>query len=154
MNDPIALAMQETGIRILSERFHQVEICSNYPGVDLDYQERDRRLKIKWSRNKHQNIVSELGYVLALVGAVVMILLSLGSFFGLSVALPFQVPMAAMFGSAIIGIILGVVAFIGSKHVRQLIWAVALLVIGFVGGGLGGLMVILGGLLGIISRFL
>ena len=83
-----------------------------------------------------------------------MILLSLASFFGLSVALPFQVPMAAMFGSAIIGLILGVVAFFGSKHVRQLIWAVALLVIGFVGGGLGGIMVILGGLLGIISRFL
>ena len=109
---------------------------------------------MKWSRNKHQNVVSELGYVLALVGAVVMILLSLASFFGLSIALPFQVPLAAMFGSAIVGVILGAVAFIGSKHVRQLIWAVVLLVIGFVGGGLGGLMVISGGLLGILSRFL
>ncbi len=111
-------------------------------------------MRIKWFKKRHQNVVSELGYVLALVGAVVMILLSLASFFGLAIALPFQVPIAAMFGSAIIGIILGVVAFIGSKHVRELIWAVVLLVIGIVGGGLGGIMVLLGGLLGILSRFI
>lgn len=111
-------------------------------------------MRIKWFKKRHQNVVSELGYVLALVGAVVMILLSLASFFGLAIALPFQVPIAAMFGSAIIGIILGVVAFIGSKHVRELVWAVVLLVIGFVGGGLGGIMVLLGGLLGILSRFI
>ena len=111
-------------------------------------------MKIRWPKNRHQNVVSELGYVLALVGAVVMILLSLASFFGLAVVLPFQVPIAAMFGSAIIGLILGVIAFFGSKHVRELIWAVVLLVIGFVGGGIGGLMVLLGGLLGILSRFI
>lgn len=111
-------------------------------------------MRLRWSRNRHQNAVSELGYILALVGAVVMILLSVASFFGLAITLPFRVPMAAMFGSAIIGLILGVVAFVGSKHVRELIWAVVLLVIGYVGGGLGGLMVMAGGLLGILSRFL
>lgn len=111
-------------------------------------------MRTGWSKKKHQNVVSELGYVLALVGAVVMILLSLANFYGFAIALPFQVPMAAMFGGAIIGLILGVVAFIGSKHVRELIWAVVLLVIGFVGGDLGGLMVLLGGLLGILARFL
>jgi len=111
-------------------------------------------LKMKWFRNKHQNALSELAYVLALVGAVVMILLSVASFFGFSVTLPFQVPMVAVFGSAIIGGVLGVVALFGSRHVRQLLWAVVLLVVGFVGGGLGGLLVLLGGLLGILSRFL
>lgn len=83
-----------------------------------------------------------------------MILLSLASFFGLAVTLPFRVPLAAMFGGALIGVILGIVAFIGSKHVRELVWAVALLVVGFVGGGLGGLLVLVGGFLAILSRFL
>lgn len=111
-------------------------------------------MKVGWFRSKHQNVVSELGYVLALVGAIVMILLSLASFFGVAITLPFRVPMAAMFSSALIGLILGVVAFVGSKHVRELIWAVVLLVIGYIGGGLGGIMILAGGLLGILSRFL
>jgi hypothetical protein len=83
-----------------------------------------------------------------------MILLSLAGFLGFGIALPFHVPLVAMFGSALIGLILGIVAFIGSKHVRELIWAIVLLVVGYVGGGIGGLLVLVGGLLGILSRFL
>lgn len=79
--------------------------------------------------------------------------MSVAGFFGMAVALPFHVPLAAMFGSAIIGTILGVIAFFGSKHVRELIWAVALLVIGFIGGGLGGLLVLVDGLPGIVAHF-
>jgi hypothetical protein len=110
-------------------------------------------LKLRWNKRGHQSALSELAYVLALIGAIDMILLSLASFFGLAIALPFNVPLAAMFGSAIIGVILGIIAFIGSKHVRELIWAVGLLIIGYLGGGLGGLLILAGGLLGILSRF-
>jgi hypothetical protein len=111
-------------------------------------------LKIGLVKNQHKNAVSELGYAFAILGALVMILLSLANFLGFSITLPFHAPIAAMFGSALIGLILGVVAFIGSKHVLESIWAVALLVIGYVGGGLGGMMALFGGVLGILSRFL
>ncbi len=54
----------------------------------------------------------------------------------------------------IISLILGIVAIVGSKHATELIWAIGLIVIGFIGGGIGGLLVLLGGILGLISRFI
>jgi len=111
-------------------------------------------MKMRWPGSRSQGALGQLAYALALVGAVVMILLSLASFLGLAITLPVHVPIAAMFGSALIGLILGVVALVGSKHVREFVWAIVLLVIGYVGGGLGGLLVLVGSILGILSRFL
>ncbi len=107
----------------------------------------------RWSGSRHRGVLGELAYVLVLIGGIVLVLFSVASFFGMAIALPFHVPLVAMFGSAIIGIVLGIIAFIGSKHVQSLLWAVGLLVIGFIAGGLGGVLVLIGGLLGIVSRF-
>jgi hypothetical protein len=50
----------------------------------------------------------------------------------------------------IVVIICGVVAIIGSKSANTLVWAIVLLIVGIISGGLGGLLVILGGLIGLI----
>jgi hypothetical protein len=49
-------------------------------------------------------------------------------------------------------LVCGIVALIGSKNVGVTIWAIMLIVVGAIGGGLGGLLVILGGILGLLAK--
>jgi hypothetical protein len=60
-------------------------------------------------------------------------------------------------GFGILALILGIIAIIGAKHVTELIWAIVLIVIGLIGGGaggsIGGLLVLIGGILGLISKY-
>jgi len=46
---------------------------------------------------------------------------------------------------------MGIIAVIGAKSVNTLVWAIVLIVVGLVGGGLGGLLVVLGGVFGLIN---
>jgi len=95
-----------------------------------------------------------LGYVLAIVGGIIMVILGLLSMFSYAVALPFSSPIGGFFGVGIITIILGVVAVVLSKRVYELLWAVVLVIIGFLGGGIGGLLVLIGGILGLLAHFI
>ena len=52
---------------------------------------------------------------------------------------------------SVVTIICGVIAIIGSKSASTLVWAIVLIIVGIVGGGLGGLLVVLGGLFGLIT---
>jgi len=96
----------------------------------------------------------ELGYALALLGGIIIIVLSLASIFHYSFSLPFQVPLGGYFGIGVISLILGVVAVFGSKRVNEIIWGVVLMAVGFLAGGIGGLLAIIGGLVGLLSRYL
>ncbi len=82
-----------------------------------------------------------------------MVLLSLASMIGYAVFLPFSSPIAGYFGEGIITLVLGIVAVIGARRVTDLVWAIVLIMVGFVGGGIGGLIVLIGGLLGLLSRY-
>lgn len=109
---------------------------------------------VRWAKQKSSGPLSEAAYLLAIVGGIVMIALSLAGLLGLFIALPFQSPfLPSLLGNALIVLILGVVAFIGSKHVRESVWDIALIVVGCIGGGIGGLLVLLAGLLGLLSRY-
>jgi MFS superfamily sulfate permease-like transporter len=90
-----------------------------------------------------------LGYVLALLGGIIIIALGLASIARYPTILPFQVPLAGYFGIGVISLILGIVAVFGSKRVNELIWGVVLMAVGFLAGGIGGLLAILGGLVGL-----
>jgi hypothetical protein len=57
------------------------------------------------------------------------------------------------FGFAFLPLILGIVAIILAKRVTELEWAIVLIIVGFLGGGIGGILVLLGGLLGLISKY-
>jgi len=83
-----------------------------------------------------------------------MIILSLLSLIGYAFAMPFQSPVAGYFGAGIISLILGIVAVFGSKRAGELIWAIVLIIVGFLGGGIGGLLVLIGGILGLLSHFI
>jgi hypothetical protein len=75
--------------------------------------------------------------LLSLVGYAV-------SYFGPFISFSF-----AYFG--IVAIICGIIAIIGSRSVTTIVWAIVLIIVGVIGGGLGGLLVILGGLIGLIA---
>jgi hypothetical protein len=95
-------------------------------------------------------------YALALIGGILLILLGLLSFLGMAFMMSFGMPGFGMFAGfgAIVGIILGIVAIILSKRATELMWAVVLIVVGLIGGGIGGLLVLIGGILGLLSKYL
>ena len=98
--------------------------------------------------------LAHLAYILALVGGVVMIILSLLGFLSHAVTIPFQSPLGGgYFGSGIITLILGIIAVVLSKRVSELVLSIVLIIVGYLGGGIGGLLVLIGGILGLLSRF-
>jgi len=95
--------------------------------------------------------VSRIAYVLALLGGILLVILGLLSFFGYSIENFGSVLHWRFFAyESIVAIICGVIAIIGSKSATTLVWAIVLLIVGIIGGGLGGLLVVLAGLLGLI----
>jgi hypothetical protein len=94
--------------------------------------------------------VSRIAYILALLGGILMVILGLLSLIGSSFEnfRPF-LHWGFAYGS-IVTIICGVIAIVGSKSATTLVWAIVLIIVGIIGGGLGGLLVALGGLLGLI----
>ncbi len=52
---------------------------------------------------------------------------------------------------SIVTLVCGVVAIIGARSANTLVWAIILIIVGAIGGGLGGLLVVLSGLIGLIT---
>ena len=100
--------------------------------------------------------LGRVAYVLALIGGAILVILGLLSFLGMA----FTMVTFSMFGSfggsfwGIIEIVLGLVAIYGAKRVTDLTWAIVLIVVGIIGGGLGGILVLLGGILGLLSKYI
>ena len=95
----------------------------------------------------------KLGYVLALVGGIIIIAFSLAALANYPLSLPIQVPLAGYVGLGVVSLILGVVAVFGSKRINQLVWGIILMAVGFLTGGLGGLLALVGGLIGLLSTY-
>ena len=92
--------------------------------------------------------VSQLAYYLALIGGALMVLFGLVGFFG---SFGDNILHWGFSYGGVITIVCGIIAIIGARSVNTLVWAIVLVVVGAVGGGLGGLLVILGGLIGLIT---
>lgn len=92
--------------------------------------------------------VSRIGYYLALIGGILMVLFGLLGFFGSFGDL--YLHWGFSYGS-IVTIIMGIIAIIGAKSVNTIVWAIVLIVVGLIGGGVGGLLVLLGGILGLVT---
>lgn len=98
--------------------------------------------------------LGKAAYYLTLIGGILMILLSVVAFLGMGIMMPFGMPFA--FGGmmlSVVGVVLGIIAIVGSKHATELVWAIVLIIIGLIGWGAGGVLVVLGGLLGLISKY-
>jgi hypothetical protein len=98
--------------------------------------------------------LGHLAYILAIVGGIVLVIQGILGLLSYAVMMPFASPIGGFFGAGIITIILGIVAFVFSKKVNEMLLAVILIVIGFLGGGIGGLLVLVGGILGLASHFI
>ena len=92
--------------------------------------------------------VSTIAYYLALIGGILMVLVRL---LGLLVDLGgFFFHWGFAYGG-IVTLIMGIIAFIGARSASSLVWAIVLIIVGLIGGGLGGLLVVLGGIFGLIT---
>ena len=54
-------------------------------------------------------------------------------------------------GSGIVSLILGIIAITCARYSNRLVWAIIFIIIGFLAGELGGLLVLVGGILGLVS---
>jgi phosphate starvation-inducible membrane PsiE len=93
------------------------------------------------------------GYILALIGGILIIVFGFLGLIGNSLGSAFSPAGYYVSGAmySIVAIIIGVICVIGSKSVGTLVWAIVLLVLGIVSGGIGGALVIIGAILGLIS---
>lgn len=96
--------------------------------------------------------LSYAGYIIALIGGILIIVFSLLDILG-SPFLAFS-PVSAIgaFAYGLVGLIIGIICVIGAKYVKHLGWAIVLIILGVIGGGIGGLLVILGALIGLIAH--
>src|SRR4030065_1110921 len=90
--------------------------------------------------------LGQVAYYLALIGGILLVIFGLLSLFSIGFGGPsFFYWSVYSFGySGIVMLICGVIAVIGAKSVTTLVWAIVLLIVGFMGGGLGGLVVLIG----------
>lgn len=99
--------------------------------------------------------MSRAAYILALLGGVLLLVFGLLSLIGYTIE-----TLKSFFGlgffpdrfvtRGLVEIISGIIAIIGSRYARNLVWAIILIVFGIIGGGFAGLLVIVGGILGLI----
>ncbi len=94
--------------------------------------------------------VSRIAYILALVGGILMAIFGLLSLIGFHYENFGPVLHWGFAYGSIVTIICGVIALVGAKSATTLVWAIVLIIVGMIGGGLGGLLVVLGGILGLI----
>jgi hypothetical protein len=105
---------------------------------------------------KMNNSFAYWGYILALIGGILIIVFALLGLIGHSLDNAFSPAGRFIAGTiySVIAIVIGAICIVGSKFVGTLVWAIVLLVLGIVAGGIGGALVIIGALLGLLSIFL
>ena len=101
--------------------------------------------------------LGRIAYYLALIGGIILIILGLLSFVGMTFSSPMPSLLGGLGGAfgAIIQIILGLVAIYGSKRLPDLMWDIILIIVGVFGSNnWGGILVLLGGIVGLAAKFL
>jgi hypothetical protein len=111
--------------------------------------------------------LKRLAYILALIGGIILVIQGLLSFGGMAFIMcddflcPFQYDIlgngvAPSLGGPFWGIIiilLGIVAIYIAKRATGLTWDILLMVLGVIAGGLGGVIVLVGGIVGLVSKY-
>ncbi len=97
-----------------------------------------------------------LARVLFLLGGIILILgavLDIGV--GLRGILDFapHIPSLGSIAGVLIDLVAGAVALAGIAQVSNPVWSIILLILGFLAGGLGGIIVILGAIIALVATF-
>jgi hypothetical protein len=97
--------------------------------------------------------ISRIAYYLALIGGIIMVIFGLLSLLQISFGGPYfyWTIISGFAYGGIVMLICGIIAVIGARSASHLVWAIILIIVGIIGGGLGGLLVILGGIVGLIA---
>lgn len=103
-----------------------------------------------------ESSLARAGRALVLIGGVTMVIVGGLTILGQSSSLPIPPFLSQLrfpvflIDNDFLTLILGILAIIGSRFTDQLEWAIALIIVGLIGSGVGGMLVSLGGLLGLI----
>jgi hypothetical protein len=99
--------------------------------------------------------LTHVAYYLVLIGGILLVVFGLLALVRYPISIPVPWP-GYSFGFVWLPIILGIIAIIlASRHlVTQPVWAIVLIIVGFLAGGIGGILVLLGGLLGLVIHFI
>ena len=92
--------------------------------------------------------VSRVAYYLAFHGGILMVIFGLLGFFTSFRGIFFHWEFD---NGGLVTLVCGAIAIYGARSASTLPWAIALIVVGTVGGGFAGFLVLLGGILGLIS---
>ena len=90
-----------------------------------------------------------VGGLVLILGAVLDVVGGLRGLFDLN----FRISSLGFLTGVVIAIIAGVVAFIGAGQISNVALNIILVVLGYLAGGLGGILVILGALVAIVTKF-
>ena len=98
-----------------------------------------------------------VGYILVLIGGIIMILFGLLDLLEVGIRIFRDISFFSFLSGtarALFQIVIGIVCVIGSKFVSNLVWAIVLLLLGILGGTIGGSLVAIGAILGLVSVLL
>ena len=91
-----------------------------------------------------------IGALILILGAVLEIVGGLRGLFDLT----FLIPSLGFLTGLVIAIIAGVVAFVGAGQIKNPALNIILLILGYLAWGIGGILIILGALVALVTRFI
>jgi hypothetical protein len=100
------------------------------------------------------NSLSYAGYIIALIGAILIIILSLLDIIGSPFLIFTPIVALGALARGIIGLLIGIICAVGARYVSHLGWAIVLIILGIIAGGIGGVLVVVGALLGLLAHFI
>ena len=90
-----------------------------------------------------------VGGIILILGAVLQVSSDLHGFLDLAP----RVPSLGLLTSALVGILVGVLALVGAGQISNPAWSIILLVLGFLVGSIGGILVFIGALIALVATF-
>ena len=90
-----------------------------------------------------------IGGIILILGAVLQVSSDIRGFLDLAP----RVPSLGLISSALIGILVGVLALVGAGQISNPAWNIILLVLGFIVGSLGGILIFIGALIALVATF-
>ncbi len=100
------------------------------------------------------NSIAYAGYILALIGGILIVVYGLLGLLGASFLIFSPLRFLSDVVYSVAGIVIGVICIISSRYVSTLVWGIVLLILGLIAGNIGGTLVVLGALLGIVSMLI